>query len=342
VVGTRLASKDDGSIEAGGQVYRRGESNLPAPLHDRWSGLVGEYGWDHNTLYILERHGKLWALIEWFFYYPLEEVSGDVFEFPTSGLYDGERLIFRRGADGRATEVEAASVVFKRRPTDIEGATFRIQPRRPLDELRRESLAAETPQERGDFRAAELVELTSLDPTIKLDIRYAGTNNFLGAPFYEQARAFLQRPAAEALVRVHQKLKERGYGLLVFDGYRPWHVTRMFWEATPDAMRIFVADPSKGSRHNRGCAVDLTLFDLASGQPVAMTGGYDEFSPRSFPDYPGGTSRERWHRELLRAAMEAEGFAVYEFEWWHFDYKDWRAYPILNIPFERLSRDGQQ
>ena len=121
----------------------------------------------------------------------------------------------------------------------------------------------------------------------------------------------MQRDAAQALVRAHRSLAAQGYGLLIHDAYRPWRVTKMFWEAVPESAKIFVADPSKGSKHNRGCAVDLTLYDLATGKPVKMVGGYDEFSPRSFPDYPGGTSLERWHRELLRRAMEAQGFTVY-------------------------------
>ncbi len=148
----------------------------------------------------------------------------------------------------------------------------------------------------------------------------------------------MQKPAAEALERVNEKLKAQGYGLLIYDAYRPWYVTKMFWDATPEKFHSFVADPSKGSRHNRGCAVDLTLYDLKTGKPVEMVGGYDEFSDRAFPDYLGGTSRQRWHRDLLRRAMEAEGFTVYEEEWWHFDYKDWRKYPILNKTFEELTK----
>ncbi|MBL9124603.1 MAG: serine hydrolase [Planctomycetaceae bacterium] len=335
--GARLVRPPAGGLELGNRKYRRADNPAPAEIPARWEGLIGEYGWDHNTLYILEREGQLWALIEWFFSYPLTEFSADEFGFPAAGLYDGERLVFRRDAAGKAIEVEAASVVFKRRsPGGADDGVFRIRPRRAIDDVRRESLAAQPPEERGEFRAADLVELTALEPSIKLDVRYAGDNNFLGVPVYSQARAFLQRPAAEALVRAHRRLAQQGYGLLVFDGYRPWHVTRMFWEATPEAMRMFVADPSQGSRHNRGCAVDLTLYELQSGAPVVMTGGYDEFSPRSFPDYPGGTARQRWHRELLREAMEAEGFRVYEFEWWHFDFRDWKSYPILNVPFEKL------
>jgi D-alanyl-D-alanine dipeptidase len=197
---------------------------------------------------------------------------------------------------------------------------------------------ASPPKEAGFFREPELVELNKLDPTIKLDVRYATTDNFLGVPVYTEARAFLQRPAAEALVRAHQKLAAQGYGLLIHDGYRPWSVTKMFWDATPPENHLFVADPSQGSRHNRGCAVDLTLYDRATGKPVVMTGGYDEFSDRSYPEYPGGTDLQRWHRELLRRTMEAEGFTVYLAEWWHFDYRDWRKYPILNVPFAEVKR----
>ncbi len=151
----------------------------------------------------------------------------------------------------------------------------------------------------------------------------------------------MQKPAAEAVVRVHKKLDEQGYGLLVYDGYRPWSVTKMFWDATPEKQRVFVADPGQGSRHNRGCAVDLTLYDRKTGKPVEMVGGYDEMSDRSYPDYLGGTSLQRYHRDLLRRAMQEGGFTVYEAEWWHFDYKDWRKYPILNKTFEQLGTEGR-
>lgn len=213
---------------------------------------------------------------------------------------------------------------------------FRIQPVRPVAELRTEALKATPPRETGDFRPSDLVELAKIDPKIKLDIRYATRDNFLSTPVYSSARAFLQRPAAEALLRAHRELLAQGYGLLIFDGYRPWYVTKMFWDATPVDKHDFVADPAKGSRHNRGCAVDLSLYDLKTGREVVMTGVYDEMSERSYPTYKGGTPEQRRLRDLLRAAMEKQGFKVFETEWWHFDYQDWQKYAIQNVTFEQL------
>lgn len=192
------------------------------------------------------------------------------------------------------------------------------------------------PREAGPFRTTDLVELTALDASIKLDIRYATANNLAGRPVYAQARAFLQRPAADALVRAHRRLEKSGVGLLIFDGYRPWRVTKLFWDITPPDKREFVADPASGSKHNRGCAVDLSLFDRRTGREIEMPSAYDEMSPRAYPDYAEGPAEPRKMRDLLRNAMEAEGFIVEPNEWWHFNYKDWQQYPILDVPFEAI------
>ena len=192
------------------------------------------------------------------------------------------------------------------------------------------------PVEEGDFLEPSLTELVKLDKSIKLDIRYATANNFLGEPFYTQARAFLQKPAADAVVRAAARLRKQGFGLLIHDGYRPWRVTKAFWDNTPSEKHIFVANPATGSKHNRGCAVDLSMYDLKSGLTVEFPSAYDEMSERAFPTYKGGTALQTKHREALKQAMEAEGFTVYENEWWHFDYKDWKRYRILDIPFEQI------
>jgi len=125
---------------------------------------------------------------------------------------------------------------------------------------------------------------------------------------------------------------------MIHDGYRPWFVTKMFWDATPEENRIFVANPANGSRHNRGAAVDLTLYELSTGRVVEMPGRYDELSRRSYADYFGGTSRQRWHRNLLRREMEAQGFTVYGEEWWHYDFGGWRDWGLGNRTFDELSR----
>ena len=188
----------------------------------------------------------------------------------------------------------------------------------------------------GEFRKPDLVELIKLDSTFKLDIRYATSNNFVGKPVYPEARAFLQRPAAMALVEVSKELKPLNLGLWIFDGYRPWSVTKLFWDVTPEEDREFVANPKDGSRHNRGCAVDLSLYEISTGKQLEMPSEFDEMSERSHPDYKGGTAEQREMRDLLRSKMEAHGFTVYENEWWHFDYKDWKKYGILNIQFSEI------
>jgi len=122
---------------------------------------------------------------------------------------------------------------------------------------------------------------------------------------------FFQRPAAEALVRAHRDLKAQGYGLIIHDGYRPWYVTKIFWDATPNDKKIFVANPAEGSRHNRGCAVDLSLYDLKTGREVKMPSGYDEMTETRLCElrrrYARGAAARR---ALLKQAMEKQGFVV--------------------------------
>lgn len=311
----------------------------PSPAPDRWRGLIGEYGPDDDILIVFERDGQLSTLFKRTETETLKEISNNTYRFEGKGLHARKQLVFVRSQNGRASEVRLDGVAIKRRQVGPEeGAPqLHVNPIRPVPQLLQEAQAAQPPNETGDFRKSDLVELTRLDPTIKLEIRYATTNNFLGTVFYSEPRAFMQRPAAEALVRAHQKLKAQGYGLLIHDAYRPWYVTKVFWDATPDDKKIFVANPSQGSRHNRGCAVDLSLYDLKTGKPVEMVSTYDETTDRAYPNYPGGTSLQRWHRELLRQAMESEGFTVYEAEWWHFDFKDWRKYPIMNVRFDKIA-----
>jgi D-alanyl-D-alanine dipeptidase len=299
---------------------------------EAWRPLVGEYERGGQRLVLLERSETLHVLLDSGPGLPVVLAGADsLVPLETPGA---PGFAIARAGDGAVAGLEDLGGRWTRRVLD--GRPFRITPRRPVAELRDAALAALPPVEPGDLLPPDLVEVTSLDSTIRLDVRYATVDNFMGERFYESARVFLQRPAAEALVRAHRRLEALGYGLMLFDAYRPWYVTWMFWEATPDSQKVFVADPAAGSRHNRGAAVDLTLYERATGRPVAMPSGYDEFSERAHPAYPGGTTRERWHRDLLRATLEAEGFRVYEYEWWHFDFAGWERYPVLNLRFEEL------
>lgn len=322
-------------VQQSSSLLTGSETVPPPPPPAKWVPLIGEYGPDSAVTIILERGGQLWRH-DTTSEQPLREQSGSLF---MSASGPARTLTFHYGSSGRVATLDVNGTTLVRRQVGPEsGNQLVITPVRPIAELRREALAASPPAEKGPFLKSDLVELTSLDPTIKLEIRYATSNNLFGTPFYSQARAFLQRPAAEALVRANASLRPLGYGLLVHDGYRPWYVTKMFWDATPPEKHIFVADPSQGSRHNRGAAVDLTLYDLKTGAPIEMVSTYDETTDRAYPNYPGGTSRQRWYRALLRHAMEAQGFTVYEAEWWHFDFHDWQRFPIGNTVFEDVPR----
>ena len=291
----------------------------PADAPEAVKALLGEYGPEADAIYVFERGGTLWA------------VKGHGTAAPI------DRKAFVLDDKGRGARVNYDGAIYLRRQVGpADGGQLKVKPLRPVADVIKDALKDTPPKETGEFRNSELVELVKLDPTIKLEIRYATTNNFLGSQFYSEARAFMQRPAAEAVVRASRTLQAQGYGLLIHDGYRPWYVTKTFWDATPDDKKWLVADPKSGSRHNRGCAVDLTLYDLKTGKTIEMPSTYDESTDRAYAWYPGGTELQHWHRALLRRAMEAEGFSVNPNEWWHFDYKDSRFYRIGNVKFAEI------
>jgi len=169
----------DGGIRLGDKLLKRVELPRPAPSPDQFDGLIGQYGWDHDILYVFEKDRRLNVLIEWMEFDPLTQVADDVFNFPPRGLYDGEKAVFTRDVSGNATQVQVSGVVFKRCSIGgVSGGTFRIPPVKNFDDLRTQALTAKPPVETGEFRKPDLVELARLDPKIKLDIRYATTNNF--------------------------------------------------------------------------------------------------------------------------------------------------------------------
>jgi D-alanyl-D-alanine dipeptidase/CubicO group peptidase (beta-lactamase class C family) len=324
-------------VSLGNVTYRRVEWEKPA-TNEELEHLVGEYGPPYNHVRIYERDGDAYARVEWSQHQKLEHVAKDVYRFPTEGPYAREEVRFIRDERGVGAALSLSGLVLSRRDFGAEIEARSRANGRFVPELLAGARKMSPPPQPVGLRKPHLVEVDKVDPSTKLDVRYATGDNFMGHAFYDSSRFFLQKPAADALLRAHRKLAAGGLGIALIDGYRPWYVTRMFWDAVPPESRAFVADPSQGSRHNRGCAADVTLFDLASGKIVDMPGRYDEPSSRSSPLYLGGTSLQRWRRDLLKRAMEAEGYDVYTNEWWHFDYGEWRKYPVMNIDFAEIAR----
>lgn len=180
----------------------------------------------------------------------------------------------------------------------------------------------------------ELVEIKKAIPNIKLDIRYATKNNFMQQVMYKQARAFARKPVVEALKKIQKELNKKGYGLKIFDGYRPYAITVEFYKKASN--KNFVANPAKGSKHNRGCAVDLTLINLKTGVEVTMPTPYDSFSAVAAANYPNVKPEIKKNRDFLISAMKKYGLNVLENEWWHYDFAGWQQYNLMDIPFEKL------
>lgn len=181
--------------------------------------------------------------------------------------------------------------------------------------------------------ADPLVDVRSAVPDAVLDVRYASADNFLGEAVYPAPAAFLRRSTAAKLAKAAESLRARGRRLVIYDAYRPLSVQKRMWAAKPD--RRFVADPARGSLHNRGGAVDAGLAD-ASGRPLAMPSAFDEFGPKAAHGAPGVPAAARAEAETLKAAMEGAGLAALAEEWWHYSDPAARAWPLLDVPLEEL------
>lgn len=182
----------------------------------------------------------------------------------------------------------------------------------------------------------ELIDLEKFIPGIALDIRYATTNNFTGEKIYTLPKAYARKPVAESLKKVQADLKAQGLGIKIFDAYRPYKATVKFYEVYKDT--TYVASPYRGSRHNRGCALDLTVIDLKTGKELKMPTGYDSFSKEAWPTTPVKDPEIRKNRSLLINVMQKYGFRVNSSEWWHFDFIGWKKFEVLDIDFEELEK----
>ncbi|WP_207433690.1 M15 family metallopeptidase [Sabulibacter ruber] len=180
----------------------------------------------------------------------------------------------------------------------------------------------------------ELVELATYIPGLVLDIKYATPDNLVKEPVYTMATAYARKPVADALKKIQEELKPLGLGLKIYDGYRPYHVTELFFKKVKK--KAYVANPKNGSRHNRGCAMDLTLITLKDGKELEMPTPYDATVKQSHPDYPHVSEQVKKNRALLINTMQRHGFTVFHNEWWHYDFNEWPKYPLMDIRFEDL------
>lgn len=314
-----------------------GLPHKPAPCPERWVGLLGKYGLasaDTADFLVLENEGKLQLLGNKRL--TLAEAGRDSFMAVISGRLTG--VVFSRDTLDGGIICRIGDRCFQRKFYPGE----RAQPPRPtlplpLDSLWAEARKASPPREKGKFAKPDLADVREYDPEIRLALAYASPQNSYGFALYDREVALLQRPAARALARANASLKPLGFALQLSDAYRPWYVTKFLHLSANPQMRKFVASPNAGSHHNRGTAVDVTLYDLAAGREadVGHLGG--ELSERAHSFFPGGTSLQRWHRLVLRTALERQGFRGLSKEWWHFRHISGNRYGILNIPISKVA-----
>ncbi len=211
------------------------------------------------------------------------------------------------------------------------GRPFRFAPASGWQALKTAADAAVMPAQLGAGQQAQLVDLAQAVPGLKFDLRYAQADNCFGQALTDDQRAFLDADAAQALAQAQQYLKPYGYGILVWEAYRPWSVSKLAYDALPADKKSMLPAPEVGFSHNTGCSIDVSLYLLATGENAGMISGFDEPSVRQYASFAGGTTLERYRRDLLRRAMQMAGFTASETEWWHFDYGDIKGFAHLNV-----------
>lgn len=333
--GARVSLLPNGSLYLGGDTYTRREPPRPILQNADLLSYVGVYRNDVHDLFVLERDGQLFTLLDWIRFFPLvPDDASSSFTFPDEGMFGGEAASFARDNAGQVVSVTLANMTFERAPDPvypIEATPLPVS--QNLDRLLQEARTLPPPNDAASLKPPELVDIAIVDPLLNLDIRYAQNDNILGQPIYEEPRALLQKPVSDALFRIQAAVRRSGYGLIIYDAYQPWHLSQALWRAAPDSLKHFFSDPAIGSPQNRACAVALNLYDLDSGDPMTMPTEFGALTPEASASYPITDNELRWNRDYLRAVMEAEGFAVHPYAWWLFEHTHCAGYPIMNAPF---------
>ncbi|MDY4920982.1 MAG: M15 family metallopeptidase [Phascolarctobacterium sp.] len=299
--------------------------------------LIRENGGRLELLYRFAQNDKAFGGAN---IYPMTKEHFDAYAINEAGpMTSSESSVrFERDPDGYGISARVGGHTYSRyfmgRTTGERGQEFRIPAHSPeaWEKLRADAKAAVMPELLAQGEQVELVDASTIDGVV-IDSRYGCADNCFGAPLYTSEKLYLGKEAAEALAKVQQQLAAYGYGLVLWDAYRPWSVSKLANLALPEGKKGMLEDPdTKGSAHNTGNAVDVSLYELATGEQVEMISDFDEPSMRQFASYAGGTSRQRYLRDLLRDTMELYGFKGIEMEWWHFDYQSSTKWAHLNLP----------
>lgn len=271
--------------------------------------------------------------------YPLSKLHFDSYTMNEAGPMSSTEasVRFERDADGYGISCRVGGHTYSRyfmgEGIGERAKPFRLAERSAEDweKLRDEAAKAAEPAALAAGEQAKLADVAKI-AGIKVESVYATNNNLFGAALYNTPKLYVAEGLLPALSKVQEVLAAQGYGLVLWDAYRPWHISKLANLALPEGKKDMLEDPdSKGSAHNTGLAVDVSLYDLATGEVVEMSSGFDEPSPRQYASYAGGTSRQRYLRSLLRETMENNGFKGIEMEWWHFEYADCDKYAHLNV-----------
>lgn len=271
--------------------------------------------------------------------YPLAKEHFDAYTMTEAGPMSSTEasVRFERDTDGYGISCRVGGHTYSRyfmgEGVGERAKPFRLPERSAEDwaKLRAEAAKAVEPAALAAGEQAKLMDAAQL-AGLKVESVYAGSDNLFGAPLYTTSKLYIAEELVPALAKVQEALAEQGYGLVLWDAYRPWSISKLANLALPDDKKDMLEDPeTKGSVHNTGLAVDVGLYDLATGETLELTSGFDEPSPRQYASYAGGTSRQRYLRDLLRETMEQYGFKGIEMEWWHFAYADPSKYAHLNV-----------
>lgn len=302
--------------------------------------LIRENAGNLELLYRTLREDNCFAKANIF---PLQKEHFDSYLMNEAGPITGSEanVSFERDKDGYGITCKVGGHRYSRyflgTGNGENALPFRLPAVNDWEKLRSDADKAAMPAALAAGTQAQLVNLANISG-LKLVSVYAGSDNCFGVPLYKSSNMYLAAEAAAALEKVNKELNTWGYGIMVWDAYRPWAISKLAYLALPDNKKFMLEDPDvKGSVHNTGLAVDLSLYDLATENPVEMISGFDEPSMRQYSSYAGGTEKQRYLRSLLREIMAKHGFSGIEMEWWHFEYGDCSKYAYLNLPLESLN-----